>query len=588
MKLLTAYALGSCIINVAICLLSGPRDFHAVDPLRNLLLPWAIGINFSTVVLIAFFSRIAGWRRGLVWVLTSDTAISAIPFAMIWCLGTSKGAVSQSFGFLYTAFIFSKCLVLVWYSLLNVSMTQLPAYIWVLVVTFLIYAGLTPWLAHSWYADGDEPHYLLLTHSLVVDRDFNLENNYRLGDYLPFYPIGLRPDDHHTLLNHHQEEVPVHDVGLSVLLVPGYAFEGRLGAMIELNLLGALAALGVFTLALQIGATQHGALFAWALFAFTSPLVVFSSQIFPEIVGATFSVWAMIGFVRIVQANRWSHLVLVGLLLGFLPWFSMRFWDISVPLFLIIALYILANREANGWRVVSKRLLSLFLPLMVSLTVFALFDLRYYNTIVPNAGYVFLTSQPERRSYWMFNEKGVLGLLFDRAYGLLPATPIYVIALAGAVVSLRRKSMQERWVIMTMLSVSALATILPAFNVWWSGGWSPPSRYLVSSVTLWAPLAALVVLDRKARVPVVILSAWSFFIAAAYTALPLTRYGLLVTTGALSQFIDKYTGFNYDVVFPSFIRAARVDYAMAAVWITVTAFLVWHLSRNSNESGARL
>lgn len=583
--LLASRALALVIINVTIYLLSEPRDFRAVDPLRNLLLPWAIGINIATVALISLFSHFASWKRHVGRVLAFDLITSVVPFALIWCLGMPKEAVQvQLFGFIYTAFVFSKCFLLVWYALVNVTEASvISARGWVFAISLLIYTAIAPWVAFGHWTDGDEPHYLLLTHSLVVDRDFDMENNYRLGHYLSFYPIVLPVGDHHTVLNRHQEEVPVHEVGISVLLVPGYAVGGRLGAMIELNLVGALAALGMFVLALQVGATVRGALAAWALFAFTSPLVVFSSQIFPEIAGAACSVWAMIGFTRVVKDDRWSVLVLVGTLLGLLPWFSLRFWDISAPLFLIIALYVVAHRRREGWIVVSKRLLMLLLPLVLSLIAFAIFDMRYYGIVIPNAGGILLGSQQVRQSYWLFNQKGVLGLLFDRAYGLLTAAPVYIIAVAGAVVLWRHKSTKERWVNITILVVSALCTLLPGLNMWWFGGWSPPSRYLVSTVVLWAPLAALTCLNRKARVLVVVLSAWSFFIAAAYTAFPSTRYGLFVTTGALSQFIYKHTGLDYEVVFPSFIRAGLLDYSLGALWIAVTVLFIWRLSRDRRD-----
>src|SRR6187200_2853743 len=35
---------------------------------------------------------------------------------------------------------------------------------------------------------GDEPHYLLMTQSLLRDGDFDLRNNYEHMDYLEYYP----------------------------------------------------------------------------------------------------------------------------------------------------------------------------------------------------------------------------------------------------------------------------------------------------------------------------------------------------------------------------------------------------------------
>lgn len=41
---------------------------------------------------------------------------------------------------------------------------------------------------------GDEPHYLIVTHSLVADAGLRIENNHQQQDYAAFYPDELRPD----------------------------------------------------------------------------------------------------------------------------------------------------------------------------------------------------------------------------------------------------------------------------------------------------------------------------------------------------------------------------------------------------------
>src|SRR5207302_7124007 len=114
--------------------------------------------------------------------------------------------------------------------------------------------------------------------------------------------------------------------GISLLLVPGYALGGRLGAMFEMNLFGALLALGMYVLAHNLGATLYGAVSSWALFAFASPVVVYSSQIYPEIVGGLCSVFAVIAFAKVIQTRRHLFLTLAGSSLALLPWLSIRYW----------------------------------------------------------------------------------------------------------------------------------------------------------------------------------------------------------------------------------------------------------------------
>ena len=46
------------------------------------------------------------------------------------------------------------------------------------VVVMAVYLLLLPLVTRTWRATGDEPHYLLAAHSLGIDRDLDLANNY--------------------------------------------------------------------------------------------------------------------------------------------------------------------------------------------------------------------------------------------------------------------------------------------------------------------------------------------------------------------------------------------------------------------------
>src|SRR6266849_6552733 len=279
-----------------------------------------LGINVASAMLIIAFSWLSAWVRRLDWVLVLDSLTSLFPFVLIFCL--SADTRMHRFGVFLAFFAFGKALLLVWYSLANAETASwTSARVWVLASSFMLYAGITPWVALAAWPTGDEPHYLLLTHSLLIDHDFDMANNYQQGDYKSFYPHDL---NHHTVRIGVGEELPRHDVGLSVLLIPGYALAGRLGAMVELDIVAALLALGIYELAIGLGASQRGALGSWALFGFTCPLVVYSSQIYPEIIGAAGAVWATIAFARFIQTRQWFLLVLAGSVLAALPRFSCR------------------------------------------------------------------------------------------------------------------------------------------------------------------------------------------------------------------------------------------------------------------------
>ncbi len=81
---------------------------------------------------------------------------------------------------------------------------------------------------------GDEPHYLLMTQSLLRDGDFDLRNNYEHMDYLEYYPRVI-PDAHVTLVGNYW--YPVHGIGLPILSAPWFALGGRAGVVVMLTLI---------------------------------------------------------------------------------------------------------------------------------------------------------------------------------------------------------------------------------------------------------------------------------------------------------------------------------------------------------------
>jgi hypothetical protein len=74
------------------------------------------------------------------------------------------------------------------------------------------------------------------------------------------------------------------------------------------------------------------------------------------------------------------------------------------------------------------------------------------------------------------------GLLLDQEYGLLPYAPIFLVALTGLIILARRR--RALFVSIATVAGAYLASIvLPTVNTaGWTGGWSPPARFLVPVV----------------------------------------------------------------------------------------------------------
>jgi hypothetical protein len=91
---------------------------------------------------------------------------------------------------------------------------------WLLVLcVFLFVWGLD---THGNFAgSGDEPHYQMIAHSLVFDRDIDLSNDY--ADPTNLVGAGSLKPGAHAISGKDGRLRPVHDIGLPVLFAPYFA-----------------------------------------------------------------------------------------------------------------------------------------------------------------------------------------------------------------------------------------------------------------------------------------------------------------------------------------------------------------------------
>lgn len=535
-----------------------------------------VGLNLAASALVAAF-ELRGWDLASRRALAADVLTSFAGAVPLLVRETSLAGGFDLGNLLFVVFLLCRGAFLAWFPRANAPrLAAASVRSWILAATFLLCAAATFPVARRANTQGDEPHYLLATHSLVADGDLDLSNNYRERHYLPFFPAELVVRD--VLVNARGADVPIHDVGISALLAPGYALGGYRGAMLELSLIGAFLALGIYELARRLGASQAAAVRGWGLFAFTSPLLVYSSQIYPEIVGATLTVWAVVSFARARRTGRSGPLLAAGAALGLLPWFSVRYWLIVAPIGLAILAWIFST--GGGRRAVAQRAAIVLSPGIVSVVLFCLFDLAVYQSPVPNAGYVLYMT--ERRPP-MFTPQlldiSLAGLLFDRAFGLLPTAPLYLVAVAGIGSAWR----SSRRVAAAMLATVAVFVLFAAVNQFWYGGYAPPPRYVFPVVALLAAFAPAV-LERDDPGGVVrFLAGWSVVVAVLYTAFPETRLSFPDGKSALGGFFDRYFGMDPTAAFPSFLRAGLSDYLRALFWAAGATFCVLWMRKRAGR-----
>jgi hypothetical protein len=321
--------------------------------------------------------------------------------------------------------------------------------------------------------DADEPHYLVITQSLLRDHDLAIENNHLRGDYREYFGGELKPDFLRRGLN--EVIYSIHAPGLPALLVPAYAVAGYRGAVVMLCLLGALAALAVFDLAALLTGPAT-AWIAWAATCLTVPFVPHSWLIFPEMPGALLVAWAAL-WLYAPPPSRARTWIWRGAALAFLPWLHTKF--------VILLAAMVAALLLRLWRT-PRAAAALVAPAMVSVALWfwsfhVLFDA--FDPQIPYGDF------PGRYVLAANIPRGVLGLLFDQKFGLLMYAPVYLVAIAGGWMLLRRRQSRP-FALALILTVVAFVASSTRMYMWW-GGSSAPARFLVPILPLLSPMVAV-------------------------------------------------------------------------------------------------
>lgn len=352
---------------------------------------------------------------------------------------------------------------------------------------------------------GDEPHYLVIAHSLLVDRDLRIENNHRMRQYSAFVTGDLPP--HFLRRGRNGVIYSVHSPGLPALLLPGYAVAGFMGAVVTVAILGALVALAVYDLASLVAGGRSAAR-TWAAIALTVPLAPHAWLIYPELPAALLAAWAALWLWQPLPKTAVAWIAR-GAALAVWPWLHAKFL-----LLLIASAALLLLRL----RTRAPHAIAFIGAIVTSLALWLFSFWVMYGVASPFVQY----GSSGRAELAIVNiPRGLLGLLFDYKFGVLLYSPVYLIALVG-VWKLLRDS-RVRWFACALigLTFTLLASVTP-FAMWW-GGRSAPARFIVPVVPLMAPMLAAGIAaarHRISRAVVTTLLVWSVLVFGLMSVRP--------------------------------------------------------------------
>ncbi len=423
---------------------------------------------------------------------------------------------------------------------------------------------------------GDEPHYLLIAHSLLVDHDLKVANNYERGDYLAYYPGRIWP--HYAPPARDGSLYSLHAPGLPVLIAPALAVGGYRAVVLWIAAIGALGTLFVWKAAYALTSDGTAAWVAWAGAALTAPAVLQSTLIYPDSVAGTVLSAGVLAMLTAASLSI-QRAVALGVGIGVLPWLHTRFTPVAAILAVAVAFRVIGS--PGGWRRRWRTLLGLVSPIVVSMTAWLLFFGYVYGTLDPLAAYDAQSPlQPQRVV------SGVLGLVADQEYGLIPNAPVHLLWIGGALALSRH---HKRLLVELACVAIPYALAVAAFPNWFGG--STPGRYLaplvlplaVTVAALWSRQDAFGRSLSVALLTVSVLIACAFGFGASGT--------LAYNAGeGRSAFLDWVSPMvNLPAGFPSYFRAIPAEGPVrgsvsrelalpAAIW-AIAAIAMWSLSR---------
>ena len=458
------------------------------------------------------------------------------------------------------------------------------------LAAYLVYGGVASLLVSEKITfSGDEPHYLMTSHSLLMDRDIDVANNYSAQDYFHFFD---KRSDPHLRLNPHGQRgkndphaiYPINMPGISILILPFYGLsflaKGKLLAWIlkgSLSFWAALLGAQFYLLALQFWKRSRLALGLWALYMFTAPVLFFAVHLYPEIPIACFSVFVF-RLTYCSDRTTTARSALCGVLLALFPWFGLKYLLILGPL-LVVAAFSQWKRQRAGW----KTLPLVLLPVL-GVALYFLFIHHLYGTWSPAAVYKgAMTAESAAELAQNYTDipfsmrlDTLAGYFLDQRDGLLPYAPYFFFSGLG-LVGLFRARKRDLGVLLFIV----LPYVVGMAFLTERGGFSPPARPL--TVVSWILMLGVGAFAAENRRPF-----WSFLwkaSAAAGLAMAVllvrhpfflyqpTTHDTPVRAGDMFVHLG-HLGFFPPPLLPSFIKYPNRDHTANIAWMAVLALAV--------------
>ena len=267
----------------------------------------------------------------------------------------------------------------------------------------------------------------------------------------------------------------------------------------------------------------------------------------------------------------------LGFIIGLLPLFNARYWFIAGSL---MAVGLFRRRMLE-----EKRLLAGLLgPTITVFVITVTLNFLVYGLALPNAGYVYImrgvnpaiytkaAGVPFTRAFYV----GVVGIIFDKHWGLMATAPIGFLALAGfGALWKRHKNLCIQIIVISGFYFAAVSG-----STLWRGGPTPTPRFLVPVIPLLAfPLAAVYEgqISKKLRITTLMLMTIGLCTALASVTSVDADY---IPSRLVATMRDAY-GFSIASVLPSFDQRTSETLWLTSIWLIILVGIAWQVSRTT-------
>jgi hypothetical protein len=461
-----------------------------------------------------------------------------------------------------------------------VRMRAWPAvrsYLIVFAAGAVIFAAAALALAPSGLSPGgDEPHYLILTQSLLQDHDLRIDNNHAQRDYAAYYDSDLPP--HAIAPGRNGGTFSVHPIGLPILSAPAFAAGGYPAVVLLMVVIAAAAAALAWRWVRRVTGSVAAATFSWSVTALSVAYLANSGTVYPEIPAAFAVMAAATVAIRDVglgdaaspgigpaPARVWRALLL-GLATAALPWLHAKYSLMAAVLLSVGAWRIWRDRPAAPWTR-GRLVAAAVVPFLISVAAWMGFHYAIWGSPWPSAPYG--GAAGTQMSAWSI-VRGVSGLVADQEYGLLPYAPALALAPVGLWSMWRAGGRARGLAVEIGLVLAGLFGTVGAFQMWW-GGTAYPGRMIVSGLLLmslpvaWAFRAAADRPERRAAYRLLLLVGLSVSLAATLVQQGAT---LALSRNGISRFLEWLS--------PDWhLWAYAPDFIMQPTWLSLTQAGIW-------------